>query len=322
MPAKSDAEYKLLSKQWALAPTTSWSVQFVLGAATHHFRLHNVLSGYNHSLTFRGKGLIGGIPPFPIGFSFTLDPNFTQFQTNKAVNFDDFDSKTARISKIKATVAGAKASIMRVTIYERWLMKSPELCRIDLMEATGRKASEEIPGARGGVMEGHLSLDRDEENTLSGIPIPYAPKIPDPPRVPRYSGYTHVPGVKHVRRLDGPKVVIQGNILFAFDSARIKPSAASKLDYLTEILNNRKSHRVVIEGHTDSQGSKSYNKTLSLQRARAVKMWLIQCGVLMAEEFLVRGLGEEHPIAPNVRSDGSDNPAGRAENRRIEILVD
>ena len=76
-----------------------------------------------------------------------------------------------------------------------------------------------------------------------------------------------------------------------------------------------------MEGYTDSKGSKAFNMQLSQERANAVKAWLVKDGNVPAN-ITARGFGEQNPVAPNTNADGSDNPAGRALNRRVSIVVE
>ncbi len=72
--------------------------------------------------------------------------------------------------------------------------------------------------------------------------------------------------------------------------------------------------RVEISGHTDNVGTQEYNQVLSLERAQAVRYWLIQKGIA-SNRMKTVGKGENEPVASN------DTIAGRAENRRIEFYV-
>ncbi|MDP7239531.1 MAG: OmpA family protein, partial [Candidatus Latescibacteria bacterium] len=76
-----------------------------------------------------------------------------------------------------------------------------------------------------------------------------------------------------------------------------------------------------IFGHTDSKGSDAYNQKLSEKRALSVKTWLLTNTNISKYLLHTIGLGETQPVAPNEKEDGSDNPEGRAQNRRVEILV-
>jgi hypothetical protein len=77
---------------------------------------------------------------------------------------------------------------------------------------------------------------------------------------------------------------------------------------------------VTIAGYTDSMGAETLNKTLSQDRAQAVKDYLVNHGA-STNKYVVVGYGETNPVAPNTNPDGTDNPAGRALNRRVEITV-
>jgi OOP family OmpA-OmpF porin len=61
---------------------------------------------------------------------------------------------------------------------------------------------------------------------------------------------------------------------------------------------------------------------LSRERAQSVKDWLVKNGSVAAASIATKGLGEQYPIAPNKNADGSDNPVGRALNRRVSIIVE
>lgn len=109
--------------------------------------------------------------------------------------------------------------------------------------------------------------------------------------------------------------------LFDFDKATLSPGAEETLDALLPLLAKAGKHPARVEGHTDAKGSDSYNQTLSEKRAQTVKDWLVAHGALPASTPAV-GWGNRHPIAPNARPDGADDPAGRQKNRRVEVVLD
>jgi outer membrane protein OmpA-like peptidoglycan-associated protein len=78
---------------------------------------------------------------------------------------------------------------------------------------------------------------------------------------------------------------------------------------------------VLIEGHTDGKGTHPYNIKLSENRAASVKKWLVENAGVSGSRITTRGWGETKPVAPNTNPDGSDNPAGRQKNRRVEITI-
>ena len=107
--------------------------------------------------------------------------------------------------------------------------------------------------------------------------------------------------------------IVQG-LEFEEGSAQIKLDSAANLDALIEhLMQNEKLH-VQINGYTDSIGSAESNEGLSKQRAQAVSGYLENRGV---EYFRIKalGYGERRPIA------GNDSEQGRAQNRRVAILL-
>lgn len=104
------------------------------------------------------------------------------------------------------------------------------------------------------------------------------------------------------------------SIRFETASAVIRTESYALLDRLAFVTRRCPDARVEIGGHTDSDGSDSYNQGLSEERANAVRAWLIRAGV--AEPRLTaRGYGETRPVADN------ETPEGKAANRRIEFTV-
>jgi len=77
---------------------------------------------------------------------------------------------------------------------------------------------------------------------------------------------------------------------------------------------------VTLRGHTDSSGNDSANLRASRARAEAVAAWLVERGVA-DDRIAVIAFGEQNPIAPNAKPDGTANDAGRARNRRVDIEI-
>jgi outer membrane protein OmpA-like peptidoglycan-associated protein len=113
---------------------------------------------------------------------------------------------------------------------------------------------------------------------------------------------------------------LSGDVLFDFNQSNIRAAAEPSLEKVAAAIQEYPKAEVSIEGHTDSKGSDGYNQNLSLKRAESVKLWLIARGVNGAN-LSTRGWGETKPVAPNQNADGSDNPEGRQQNRRVEIVV-
>ena len=109
------------------------------------------------------------------------------------------------------------------------------------------------------------------------------------------------------------KVDLYG-IYFDTAKATLKPESEATLQQVLGVLNADPALRLVIAGHTDSEGGDAYNQSLSEQRAASVVAWLAGKGV-DATRLSSEGLGESRPVADN------GNAAGRALNRRVEVRV-
>lgn len=106
-----------------------------------------------------------------------------------------------------------------------------------------------------------------------------------------------------------------GDALFETNKSDLKPGAQNNFRRLAEALNQRSGRTVVVEGHTDSQGSDAYNLSLSQRRADAVKSYLVNYGV-EANRITSVGKGEGFPVATN------DTASGRQQNRRVEVIIE
>lgn len=115
---------------------------------------------------------------------------------------------------------------------------------------------------------------------------------------------------------------LSGDVLFDYDKATLKPAAEEALKKVAVVLSQFPESKVTVEGYTDSKGSKALNMQLSRERAQTVKDWLIRNGSVAATNISVKGFGEQYPIAPNTNADKTDNPLGRALNRRVSIIVE
>lgn len=109
---------------------------------------------------------------------------------------------------------------------------------------------------------------------------------------------------------------------FDFDRDTLRSDSVAVLDETVEILRRHPDLRVEVAGHTDSKGSEAYNQALSERRARAVYDYLIEQGIDASRLSGPNGYGETQPIAPNTHEDGSDNPEGRARNRRTDLNIE
>lgn len=112
----------------------------------------------------------------------------------------------------------------------------------------------------------------------------------------------------------GTVITLSGSVLFASDQATLLPEARTRLDQVITVLLTTRERNLVIEGHTDSQGTDAHNLDLSQRRADAVRSYLTGHGY-QADLIQASGIGEGRPIASNA------NAEGRANNRRVEIVI-
>ena len=112
------------------------------------------------------------------------------------------------------------------------------------------------------------------------------------------------------------------DINFKFNSAELNTAAVEKLGQIAEKLSSDyvADRTLAVEGHTDGVGEEAFNMQLSKSRAEAVFDELVVRNI-STERVNIDWFGEAAPIAPNNNPDGTDNPAGREKNRRVEIIV-
>ncbi len=117
-------------------------------------------------------------------------------------------------------------------------------------------------------------------------------------------------------------VVFLPNVFFEFDKADLTPEAQAKVGDIAVVTTDPRAieRKLLIEGHTDSNGSDEYNLNLSSRRADTVYQGLL-AGKVAASRMTSRGFGEKYPIAADLNPDGSPNLENQAKNRRVEVVV-
>jgi len=124
-----------------------------------------------------------------------------------------------------------------------------------------------------------------------------------------------IEGVEVTRPSEGEiNVRLTSDILFDFNSAALRPESRTTLSELGENFRQYPDNTIIVEGHTDSVGTDSYNQRLSEERAANVADYLIDHGV-SASKVIVYGFGESRPKSSN------DTADGRQLNRRVEIHI-
>lgn len=113
----------------------------------------------------------------------------------------------------------------------------------------------------------------------------------------------------------GMVITLSGGVLFISAKADLLPSAKVKLNEVANaLIKEDPLSKIVVEGHTDSQGSADYNQELSQRRASNVRDYLVERGIA-SDRITAQGFGFTRSIAAN------DSEEGRANNRRVEIVV-
>jgi len=148
---------------------------------------------------------------------------------------------------------------------------------------------------------GTMSFSDKSALVITGEPP--APAAPPAPPAPKRVEVT------------ADKIVINDKIQFDVDKTTIKPESNGLLDEIASVIkDNPQIKKISIEGHTDSDGSDSYNMKLSDGRAKAVMAYLVEHGIDQGR-LAAKGFGESKPIASN------DTPEGKEKNRRVEFLI-
>lgn len=113
---------------------------------------------------------------------------------------------------------------------------------------------------------------------------------------------------------EGIKVTFASGILFDVNKSDLRPTAQENISKLAEVLNKYPDTNILIEGHTDSDGTEEYNQKLSERRAASVSYFLAQQSVT-SSRVTTMGYGELQPVADN------SNPEGKQANRRVEVAI-
>jgi len=178
-----------------------------------------------------------------------------------------------------------------------------------------------IVGALGGAALGYLSNDKSEQgrkNALLGAGVGALAGAGVGAYMDKQQAQLRAQlantGVTVARQGDNIVLNMPSDVTFAVDRSDIQPQFDRVLDEVAGTLNQYPSTMVDVVGHADSTGTDAYNQALSERRASAVAAYLTSRNVLPARLY-VAGMGERQPIASN------DTEAGRAQNRRVEIVL-
>ncbi|MDO4258641.1 MAG: OmpA family protein [Actinomycetaceae bacterium] len=138
------------------------------------------------------------------------------------------------------------------------------------------------------------------------------------PTVPKVASFDPIPAVAPIQSC-GVVISLRSEILFDSGAPQVNATADKQLQEVASVLTSLQVPKATISGHTDSLGEGSDSGELTRHRAEAVMAGLQKHGV--TAEMNAEGKGDSQPVADNALEDGTDNPAGRQLNRRIDIYV-
>lgn len=179
-----------------------------------------------------------------------------------------------------------------------------------------------IAGALGGALLGYLTNTSDSEqgrkNALIGAGVGALGGAAVGQYMDRQQRALEAElsgtGVGVARQGDNLVLRMPADVTFAVNQSDIQPRFVATLNDVARVLQEYDRSTVDVVGHTDPSGGDAINQPLSERRAGSVAGYLIQQGV-MPERLIVRGVASRNPLADN------STPEGRAQNRRVEILI-
>lgn len=161
----------------------------------------------------------------------------------------------------------------------------------------------------------YLACIRTGSNILMNVSNPYYPFYSENFQLEKtYSQLEPYEKNIALRRPEIGETFVLRNVFFDFDRSFLKNESNVELDKLVVYLAQNKKMKIEIGGHTDNQGSDSYNQKLSLDRAKAVYDYLISKGI-SSDRMTYKGYGATQPIESNATEEG------RAQNRRTEFKI-
>jgi OmpA-OmpF porin, OOP family len=134
------------------------------------------------------------------------------------------------------------------------------------------------------------------------------------------AGYKEIHKDLYLVPIEIGQVFRLNNVFFDFDKYSLRPESFVELDRVVNFLTEYPNIEIEMSAHTDSKGSDEYNMTLSDNRAKSVREYIISKGIAVTR-IISQGYGETRPVADNNNDDGTDNPEGRQLNRRVEFKI-
>lgn len=210
----------------------------------------------------------------------------------------DFQMQQAKIAQGKQDLNNAEklAAAKQAELEKQAAANRAELEKQAAVNAANDKADAELQRQQADTLKAKQDLIDSEKRTSDALAL-----------------LATLASIKQEER--GLVVTLTGSVLFGSATSNLMPAARVKLDQVANALQAINARNLVIEGHTDSQGSDAYNQQLSQSRSDAVRDYLVQRGY-PASHIQSHGRGEGSPVAKN------DSAEGRANNRRVEIVIE
>jgi outer membrane protein OmpA-like peptidoglycan-associated protein len=287
-----------------------WSIAFLssvgggrkAGGAMAVFDLFNRLTGRAHRMAIEAGGTWKGLP---VGVSIR-DTGYIKFKTKVPASFADFHRKRAKL-ELKDRLGFSWRS---VKVFQSGGVDELMSAEVNNWNPTGYN---KFTGQ--GLTEVYYSDGKpvgDPEYLLQ-VEVPTHEELPI--------------GFKLTVTDFGLVIRMPEHALFDFDRDVLHYEAAQNVSRMMHYINALPADyvRIAVEGHTDSREKvPGYNMALSRRRAQAVLAYFERYKWAFDRAYAFeppRGLGATKPVAPNKHADGSDNPEGRAQNRRVEVYL-
>ena len=212
-----------------------------------------------------------------------------------------------RMALMEAEKATEEAAMARRAAQE-------EMARAELAKREAEEAAVGADLARAEAAQAMSDADRARQQAAEAeARIEEARRMAEAAQAERDALQNELADLK-ARQTERGLVLTIGDVLFEVNKADLIAGATNNLKPLVAAMESRPDQNLIIEGHTDSTGTRDYNMGLSMRRAQAVADFLIDHGI-SADRIVTRGLGPDVPVA------GNDTSTGRQLNRRVEVIL-
>lgn len=114
--------------------------------------------------------------------------------------------------------------------------------------------------------------------------------------------------------IEAGETILLNNLFFDLNKSDLRKESTAELERMVTLLSEHAGMTIEISGHTDNRGDDIHNNKLSIDRANAVRAFILKKGI-QADRMRAKGYGKARPAAPN------ETEAGRQQNRRVEFTI-